>query len=73
MNLDHDLSVSFIFLNNQFLVSLIFAIVSFLSISFITALFFHDLFPSTSFRFCLVFFCECFRYIVKLFEIFLVS
>ena len=56
MSLAKGLSILFIFAKNPLLVSLIFAIVFFVSTSFISALIFYDFLPSTNFRFCLFFF-----------------
>ena len=48
MSLANGLSISFIFPKNQLLALLIFAMVSFVSFVFISALIFKDFFPSTN-------------------------
>jgi len=48
MSLANGLSILFIFSKNQLLALLIFAVVAFVSFSFISALSFYDFFPSTN-------------------------
>ena len=66
MNLASGLSILFIFLKNQLLVLLIFAIVSFVSFSLISALIFMIYFLLLTLRFFLSF-TSCFRSKVRLF------
>ena len=72
MSLANGLSILFIFSKNQLLVLLIFAIVFFVSISFISAVIFMISFLLLTLGFVCSF-SSSFRCKVRLFEIFLVS
>ena len=61
MSLANGLSILFIFLKNQLLVLLIFAIVSFMYFSFISALIFMISFLPLTLEFFLSSFSSCFR------------
>ena len=66
-NFHFTLFIWFIFSNNLFLVSLIFAIVFFISISYISPLIYMISFPLTNFGFICSSFSSCFRWKVRLF------
>ena len=66
-NFHFTLFIWFIFSNNLFLVSLIFAIVFFISISCISCLIYMISFPLTNFGFICSSFSSCFRWKVRLF------
>ena len=73
MNLAKVLSILLIFSNNQFLASLIFLIVFFISILFIFPLIFKIAFLPLTVRVCCSSFSSCFKCKVELFVVFLVS
>ena len=68
MSLANGLSILFIFLKNQFLVLLIFAMVSFVPLSFISALIFMISFLLLTLGFFISSFSSCFRCRVRLFK-----
>ena len=70
MSLINVLSILFIFSKNQLLALLIFAIVCFVSFSFISALIFKIYFLLLIMGFLISYFSSCFRYRVRLFILF---
>ena len=73
LNLATGLSILFIFSKNQLLALLIFAMVSFVSFAFISALVFKIYFLLLTLGFCISSFSSCFRCRTRLFDFFLLS
>ena len=73
MSLAKGLSILYILSKNQLLALLIFAMVSFVSFAFISALIFKISFLLLTLEFSISSFSSCFRHRVRLFDFFLVS